>query len=136
MITSKYVLGLLESETSIISNITNSLKRLGLKTTREDKIIYIGSGEQKEVIIMASSGGNGFTLFSKTDTGVGISIRTDIKLVDFLKINSASPGMGSKMVDAVISNVPSDWTLGVDRDWSKGFWSKIQSRYSNRKWLK
>jgi len=135
MITSKQILSILEDSGDVIArNIVKSLLLIGLQSKVEVQPLITPSGKFTQVIIMASMGGQGFTLYGNT-TGVGISICSQFKRAEFLKINSTEFGMGLKMVDAVISNVPSDWSFYVDRDWSQGWWPKVKSKYSSRKWI-
>jgi hypothetical protein len=44
-------------------------------------------------------------------------------------MNSPVKGYGSKMVDAVISALPEDWSTVVVMDWSGGFWEKMQEKH-------
>jgi len=44
-------------------------------------------------------------------------------------MNSAIKGYGSKMVDAVISALPEDWSAVVVMDWSRGFWDKMREKH-------
>lgn len=64
---------------------------------------------------------------------IGLSLILDIpyKNVQFYEITSARIGCGAKMVDAVLTVPPEDWTGLVLMDWSGGFWQKMQKRYKN-----
>lgn len=71
------------------------------------------------------------------DTAIGIQIlySTDYKTIDFFDINSPVKGNGSKMVDAILKDLPKDWQPAVVMDWSDGFWDKMKEKYKNIEWL-
>lgn len=71
------------------------------------------------------------------DTAIGIQIlySTDYKTIDFFDINSPVKGNGSKMVDAILKDLPKDWQPAVVMDWSNGFWDKMKEKYKNIEWL-
>ena len=70
-------------------------------------------------------------------TAVGIEILYDCnqKYLSFYEINSPIKGNGSKMISAVLTDLPHSWTLAVLMDWSEGFWDKIVEKYSEREWI-
>lgn len=130
---------MLEDEKSInlsfIDKIISSLRLLNLiseKTTRKYSTL---SGQVQVIDVYSSVGGKGFTLYDKKSTGIAFTVNPKMKILEFTKINSSNLGVGSQMVDAVIKNVPSDWSFAVDRDWSNGFWSKMKNKYSSRNWV-
>lgn len=71
------------------------------------------------------------------DTAIGIQIlySTKYKTIDFFDINSPVKGNGSKMVDAILKDLPKDWQPAVVMDWSDGFWDKMKKKYKNIEWL-
>lgn len=71
------------------------------------------------------------------DTAIGIQIlySTDYKTIDFFDINSPVKGNGSKMVDAILKDLPKDWQPAVVMDWSDGFWDKMKEKSKNIEWL-
>lgn len=71
------------------------------------------------------------------DTAIGIQIlySTDFKTIDFFDINSPVKGNGSKMVDAILKDLPKDWQPAVVMDWSDGFWDKMEEKYKNFEWI-
>jgi hypothetical protein len=71
------------------------------------------------------------------DTAIGIQIlySTDYKTIDFFDINSPIKGNGSKMVDAILKDLPKDWQPVVVMDWSDGFWDKMKEKYKHIEWL-
>ncbi|WP_417939138.1 hypothetical protein [Flavobacterium sp. RS13.1] len=71
------------------------------------------------------------------DTAIGIQIlySTDYKTIDFFDINSPVKGNGSKMVDAILKDLPKDWQPAVVMDWSDGFWDKMEEKYKNFEWI-
>jgi hypothetical protein len=71
------------------------------------------------------------------DTAIGIQIlySTDYKTIDFFDINSPVKGNGSKMVDAILKDLPKDWQPAVVIDWSDGFWDKMEEKYKNFEWI-
>ena len=70
-------------------------------------------------------------------TAVGIEILYDCNhnYLSFYEINSPVKGNGSKMVSAVLTNLPQSWILAVLMDWSEGFWDKMIEKYSEREWI-
>ncbi|MBU1680349.1 MAG: hypothetical protein KKD86_16115 [Bacteroidetes bacterium] len=71
------------------------------------------------------------------ETAIGIQILYSIsyKSIDFFDINSPVKGNGSKMVDAILKDFPSDWQPAVVMDWSNGFWDKMKAKYNNLEWI-
>lgn len=71
------------------------------------------------------------------DTAIGIQIlySTDYKTIDFFDINSPVKGNGSKMVDAILKDLPKDWQPAVVMDWSDGFWDKMKEKNKDIEWL-
>jgi hypothetical protein len=71
------------------------------------------------------------------DTAIGIQIlySTDYKTIDFFDINSPIKGNGSKMVDAILKDLPKDWQPVVVMNWSDGFWDKMKEKYKHIEWL-
>lgn len=71
------------------------------------------------------------------ETAIGIKILYDCKykFVDFFDINSTIKGGGSKMVNAILSELPKDWNPAVLMDWSDGFWEKMRQKYKDFEWL-
>ena len=71
------------------------------------------------------------------DTAIGIQIlySTDYKTIDFFDINSPIKGNGSKMVDAILKDLPKDWQPAVVMDWSDGFWDKMKEKYKKIEWI-
>jgi len=64
-----------------------------------------------------------------TAVGVFLLLERDHKVIQFYEMNSAIKGYGSKMVDAVISALPEDWSAVVVMDWSRGFWDKMREKH-------
>ena len=64
-----------------------------------------------------------------TAVGVSLLLELDHKVVQFYEMNSPVKGYGSKMVDAVISALPDDWSAVVVMDWSGGFWEKMREKH-------
>jgi len=62
---------------------------------------------------------------------VGVELLVDpaFKTVQFFAIVSFKKGNGRKMVSAVVDAVPDDWLLAVARDWSGGFWTKMNKEH-------
>ena len=75
------------------------------------------------------------TMNHTTAVGVEIIYHCDYKILDFYEINSAIKGNGSKMISAILTNLPKDWKLYVTMDWSGGFWEKMEEKYSDREWI-
>jgi hypothetical protein len=71
----------------------------------------------------------------ETAVGVQILYSTAYKTINFLDINSPVKGNGSKMVDAILNDLPADWQPAVVMDWSNGFWDKIKEKYKNLEWI-
>jgi len=71
------------------------------------------------------------------DTAIGIQIlySPEYKSIDFFDINSPVKGNGSKMVDAILKDLPKDWQPAVVMDWSDGFWDKMKEKYNNVEWI-
>jgi hypothetical protein len=65
-------------------------------------------------------------------TAVGVSLLLELnhKVIQFYEMNSPIKGYGSKMVDAVISALPEEWSAVVVMDWSGGFWEKMREKHS------
>ena len=70
-----------------------------------------------------------------TAIGIQILYHTNYKTIDFFDINSPIKGNGSKMVDAVLTNLPKDWLPAVIMDSSDGFWDKMKEKYCDLEWL-
>lgn len=72
------------------------------------------------------------------ETAIGIQILYSLsyKYIDFFDINSPIKGNGSKMVEAIFKDFPTDWDASVVMDWSNGFWDKMAKKYNTIKWLK
>jgi len=64
-----------------------------------------------------------------TAIGVSLILELDYKVIQFYEINSPVKGYGSKMVDAVISALPEDWSAVVVMDWSGGFWKNMGEKH-------
>lgn len=64
-----------------------------------------------------------------TAISVSLIIDFDYKDVQFFEINSPVKGYGSKLVDAVLKDLPKSWHATVVMDWSGGFWDKMIKRY-------
>jgi len=135
----------------LFQDITSNLKSLGLYVSRPrsrnhswgvEYDVFASNKEDAENYI-------GITPNEEGETGVTITVyhntSTDEIKFQFYAITSSEPGMGSKMVDAVMSAIEpySDslltdssgkGTISVHHDWSGGFWDKIQSRYSQYTW--
>ena len=75
------------------------------------------------------------TMEHPTAIGIEIIYHVDYKILDFFEINSPIRGNGSKMISAVLTNLPEEWELSVTMDWSDGFWEKMANKYSDREWI-
>lgn len=64
-----------------------------------------------------------------TAVGVSLILELDYKVIQFYEMNSPVKGYGSKMVDAVISALPEDWSAVVVMDWSGGFWENMREKH-------
>lgn len=64
-----------------------------------------------------------------TAIGVALILDTDRKEILFFEMTSAKKGYGSKMVDAVLKNLPPEWRVVVMMDWSGGFWERMNEKY-------
>jgi len=64
-----------------------------------------------------------------TAVGVSLILELDYKVIQFYEMNSPVKGYGSKMVDAVISALPEDWSAVVVMDWSGGFWETMREKH-------
>jgi len=64
-------------------------------------------------------------------TAIGVSLIVDVGTQDliFYEMTSAVRGYGTKMVEAVLKDLPMDWNLIVGMDWSDGFWDKMCKKY-------
>ena len=71
------------------------------------------------------------------ETAIGVQILYSIsyKTIDFYDINSPVKGNGSKMVDAILEDFPTDWQPAVVMDWSNGFWDKMKEKYKKLEWI-
>jgi hypothetical protein len=67
-------------------------------------------------------------------SGIAIYIDDSTKVATIAEITSASPGMGSKMVEAMLQALPKEYTISIHHDWSNGFWNKMMKKYSDRQW--
>lgn len=74
------------------------------------------------------------TIGHPTAIGVKISYNITFKALSFVNINSPIKGNGSKMVDAILRDLPMEWQLMVDKDWSDGFWAKMRAKYPMYSW--
>ncbi len=70
-----------------------------------------------------------------TATGIEILYYPKYKTIDFFEINAPTKGNGSKMVDAILKDLPKDWQPSVLMDWSNGFWDKMKQKYNEFEWL-
>jgi|GEM_PF-668564 len=70
-----------------------------------------------------------------TAIGIQILYSVEFKVFDFFDINSPVKGNGSKMVDAILKNLPKDWQPTVVMDLSNGFWDKMIKRHSECTWM-
>ncbi len=75
------------------------------------------------------------TMNHPTAVGIDIIYHLDYKVLDFNEINSPIKGSGSKMLSAILTNLPNDWKVAVVMDWSGGFWDKMEEKYNDREWL-
>jgi hypothetical protein len=66
-----------------------------------------------------------------TAIGVHLIIDLDYKEIQFFEITSAVKGCGGKMAGAALNALPKDWKGFVVMDWSRGFWTKMKSKYNN-----
>ena len=57
--------------------------------------------------------------------GVELLVDVDSTVVQFYALTSAVPGCGRKIVEAVMTATPEDWTLAVPFDWSGRFWPRM-----------
>ncbi len=71
----------------------------------------------------------------ETATGVQILYHISYKTIDFFDINSNQKGNGSKMVDAILKDFPTDWSPAIVFDWSGGFWDKMVDKYNSLDWI-
>jgi len=64
-------------------------------------------------------------------TAVSISLLIDYEIMDvqFFEINSPVRGYASKLVEAVLKNLPKSWSATVVMDWSGGFWEKMIQKH-------
>ena len=46
-------------------------------------------------------------------------------------MTSAIKGYGEKMVDAVMKELPEEWSGVIVMDWSGGFWDKMKKKHRN-----
>ena len=67
--------------------------------------------------------------------GIQILYSTAYNTIDFFDINSPIKGNGSKMVDALLKDFPSDWQPAIIMDWSSGFWAKMKEKYNKLEWI-
>ena len=61
--------------------------------------------------------------------GVELLINPSDKTIDFYSLTSSQKGYGRKIVEAIVTGTPEDWTLVVVMDWSGGFWQKMLNDY-------
>jgi 8-oxo-dGTP pyrophosphatase MutT (NUDIX family) len=119
------------AEVPITAGLKKALPDLKhIKVSKPDK--------QGDVWILASTAvgqfGNPVTLpGEKGSAGVALKITAD-KTVHFYEINNGTgkPGLGSKMVEGVMSSLPPDYTVSVHVDLSGGFWEKVSNRYPGK----
>jgi hypothetical protein len=60
--------------------------------------------------------------------GVSLILEEDREEIQFYEITSAVKGYGSRMVEAVLSALPTTWKAVV-MDWSDGFWKVMRRRH-------
>jgi hypothetical protein len=91
----------------------------------------IASSERKE------TGNKSLITTMNHPTAVGIEILYNCthKYLSFYEINSPIKRNGSKMISAVLTNLPQSWILAILMDWSEGFWEKMVEKYSEREWI-
>ncbi len=75
------------------------------------------------------------TMNHPTAIGIEIIYHKEYRILDFNEINSPIKGNGSKLVAAVLENLPKEWSLAVVMDWSNGFWDKMKNKYNDREWI-
>jgi hypothetical protein len=109
---------------------------------RLSELHFVNYVKITDATILASSEAKGTknkkpitTMDHPTAVGVELSYHTEYRIMQFLEINSPIKGNGSKMVSAVLTNLPKDWRLFVIMDWSGGFWGKMKERHSDREWI-
>lgn len=61
--------------------------------------------------------------------GVELLVNPSDKTIDFYSLTSSQKGYGRKIVEAIVTGTPEDWTLVVVMDWSGGFWQKMLNDY-------
>ena len=66
-------------------------------------------------------------------TAIGLSLIIDLaqKDIHFFEMNSPIKGYGGKMVDAVLNDLPKEWSAIVVMHWSDGFWDRMQEKHGN-----
>jgi hypothetical protein len=64
-----------------------------------------------------------------TAVSISLIIDNELKAIQFFEINSPIKGYGSKLVEAVLMDLPKSWSATVVMDWSGGFWEKMKKRY-------
>jgi hypothetical protein len=75
------------------------------------------------------------TMNHPTAIGIEIIYHLNYRVLDFSEINSPIKGNGSKLVSAILTDLPQDWKLAVVMDWSDGFWGKMEEKHSDREWI-
>jgi hypothetical protein len=70
----------------------------------------------------------------ETATGIEVYYNTRENVLQFSEITSKRSGMGTKMVEAIISELPKDWLIQIHHDWSGGFWKSMKRRFSEWTW--
>jgi hypothetical protein len=68
-------------------------------------------------------------------TGIAVYIDENEKIATVYEITSASHGLGTKMVEAMLNALPKDYKIAIHHDWSGGWWDKIMKKYSNQEWI-
>jgi len=75
------------------------------------------------------------TMNHPTAIGIEILYYLNYKTINFNEINSPVKGNGSKMVSAILTDLPNDWKVAVMMDWSDGFWDKMKEKHKDIEWL-
>jgi hypothetical protein len=70
-----------------------------------------------------------------TAIGIEVLYSLEYKTVDFYDINSPIKGNGGKMADTILKDFPKGWRPVVFRDWSGGFWERMQEKYKHLDWM-
>jgi hypothetical protein len=112
----------------VVKNISNNLARI--KPIRFIRISPDFLQASSEV-----TKGRAKTPITKPEhpTAIGLSLIIDLarKDIQFFEMNSPIKGYGGKMVDAVLNDLPEEWSAVVVMDWSDGFWDRMRDRHGN-----